>query len=107
MTTSGRALRAAAAYARSTRRRNASGSRAKPVGVTLTSGTLSYYPAGNPAASVTISAATVGAGVIGTFDTTLLQNGGYFITLNATNSLGVTQNNVAYVTAIGEYKPAE
>ena len=39
---------------------------------------------------------------IATFDTTQLENGGYFLVLNGTNSVGVTQNNVVYVTVIGD-----
>jgi hypothetical protein len=74
-------------------------------GISLTSGTLTYYPSGHPEQAVTLNASTVGSGPVGTFDATLLENGGYFIVLNATNSAGVTQNNVVYVTAIGEYKP--
>ena len=54
---------------------------------------------------MTVSAAVSGSGTVGAFDATLLENGGYFIVLNATNSAGVTQNNVVYVTSVGEYKP--
>ena len=74
-------------------------------GITLTSGTLTYYPASNQAAVVTLSASTTGAGQIATLDTTLLANGAYFIQLSGTNSVGVTQNNLVYVKVIGDYKP--
>jgi RHS repeat-associated protein len=74
-------------------------------GITLTSGTLTFYPANNQSAITTISASTTGTGQIGVFDTTLLNNGSYFVELYATNSLGVTQTNLALVTVVGNYKP--
>ena len=74
-------------------------------GITLTSGTLSYYPADNTSAVTVLNASTTGSGQIGTFDTTTLNNGSYWIQLNGTNSQGATQNNLALVTVAGEYKP--
>jgi len=74
-------------------------------GITLASGTLTYYPANNQSAIVTISASTTGAGQIGIFDTTQLNNGPYFVELYATNSPGVTQTNLVLVTVAGNYKP--
>ena len=74
-------------------------------GITLVSGTLTYFPAANPQAVVTLNASTSGSGQIGTFDATLLANGGYFIILNGTNSQNVTQTSQVYVTAVGDYKP--
>ena len=38
-------------------------------GITLTSGTLTYFPAGHPEQSVTINASTTSSGQIGIFDT--------------------------------------
>ncbi|MCX7287485.1 MAG: RHS repeat protein [Rhodobacterales bacterium] len=52
-----------------------------------------------------INNAASGSGQIGSFDTTLLDNGGYFVQLSGTNSLGVTQTNLALVNVVGEYKP--
>src|SRR5262249_34140752 len=46
-------------------------------GTTLTSGTLTYYPASNPNAVVTLNGNTTGSGQIGSLDTTLLMNGTY------------------------------
>ncbi len=74
-------------------------------GITLVSGTLTYYPANNPGAVATIGTSTTGTGQIALFDTTGLNNGGYFLLLNATNSVGVTQTSQAYVTVAGDYKP--
>ncbi len=74
-------------------------------GITLTSGTLTFYPANNQSAITTISATTTGTGQIGIFDTTLLNNGSYFVELRATNSAAVTQDNLVLVTVVGNYKP--
>jgi RHS repeat-associated protein len=74
-------------------------------GITLTSGVLSYYPANDQTAVTVITNAASGSGVIAQFDTTVLNNGGYFVQLNGTNSAGVTQSNLALVTVAGEYKP--
>jgi Domain of unknown function (DUF6531) len=74
-------------------------------GITLVSGTLTYFPATNPQGVVTLNASTTGSGPIGTFDATLLANGGYFIILNGTNSQNVTQTSQVYVTSVGDYKP--
>ena len=77
-----------------------------PVGTTLTSGVLSYYSVTDPTATpIVITPSTVGTGTIGTLDTTLLPNGSYWIQLNATNNVGLTQNNIAMVTVVGDYKP--
>lgn len=74
-------------------------------GIMLTSGVLTYFPANNQSAAVTINASTTDTGQIGIFDKTLLNNGSYFVQLSATNSLGVTQTNLALVTVTGNYKP--
>jgi hypothetical protein len=74
-------------------------------GITLSNGVLSYYPANNQTAVTVINNAASGSGQIGSFDTTLLDNGGYFVQLSGTNSLGVTQTNLALVNVVGEYKP--
>ncbi|MGA2435799.1 MAG: DUF6531 domain-containing protein, partial [Bryobacteraceae bacterium] len=74
-------------------------------GVTLASGTLSYYPASNLNDVHVLNANTIGTGRIGTFDTTLLANGSYWIELYATNSSGTTQNNLALLIVTGDYKP--
>lgn len=43
--------------------------------ITLVRGTLTYFPAANLQAVVTLNATTTGSGQIGTFDATLLANG--------------------------------
>jgi len=74
-------------------------------GITLVSGTLTYYAANSSGPGTVLSPNTTGTGQIGTFDPTTLNNGSYFIQLNGTNSLGATQNNLALVTVTGDYKP--
>jgi hypothetical protein len=73
-------------------------------GVALQSGTLSYYPANNPNA-VTVLPSTLGPGQIGEIDTTKLQNGSYYIQLQAANSSGASEYNLVMVTVSGNYKP--
>ncbi|MBL8234180.1 MAG: PKD domain-containing protein, partial [Bryobacterales bacterium] len=74
-------------------------------GLTLTSGTLSYYPGNFPNGAVTINSNVTGSGVIGTLDTSKLVNGTYWIRLQATNSAGQTQTSAVMVFVTGEYKP--
>ena len=73
-------------------------------GISLTSGTLSYWPVSNPNAVVVLNSNTVGGGTIGTLDTTLLANGGYIVELSASTG-GSPQNFQATVTVVGNYKP--
>jgi len=74
-------------------------------GITLASGTLKYFPTSNPNAAVVLSSNTTGSGMIGTFDATLLQSGGYTIQLDATSSTGVTQRSLIAVQVLGDNKP--
>ena len=74
-------------------------------GITLTAGTLTYYPAANPTAVVTLNSDTTGSGQIGTLDTTLLNNGLYYVLLNATDSTGKTMGSGVWLNVIGDYKP--
>ncbi len=73
-------------------------------GITLTSGTLTYWPVSNPNAVVVLNSSTVGSGTIGSLDTTLLANGGYIVELSASTG-GSPQNFEATVTVVGNYKP--
>jgi len=57
-------------------------------GITLTSGTLSIYPAANQTAITVLNASTTGTGQIGNLDPTTLKDGSYFVELRATNSQG-------------------
>jgi len=74
-------------------------------GVTLTSGTLKYFPTSNTSAVTTLNSNTTGTGTIGTFDATLLPNGGYTIQLDAVSSTGATQRSIIAVIVTGENKP--
>lgn len=73
-------------------------------GVTLTSGTLSYWPTSNPAAVTILNSNTTGSSSIGTFDATMLASGGYTIQLNATAN-GSTQASQVTVSVVGNNKP--
>jgi hypothetical protein len=76
-------------------------------GVTLTSGTLKYFPSSNPSNVTILNSNTTGTGplTLGTFDPTLLANGQYTIQLQATNSAGSNLLNEVVVSVTGEYKP--
>ncbi len=76
-------------------------------GETLTSGTLSYYPASNPADVTVLNSAVSGSAgqQMGTLDATALPNGTYWITLQATDSTGNSQYSLSLVTVTGNYKP--
>ena len=72
---------------------------------TLTSGTLTYYPVSNPNAVTVLNANTTGTGQLAILDTTLLNNGSYYIELEATDTTGKTQGSGVYITVAGDYKP--
>jgi YD repeat-containing protein len=72
---------------------------------TLTGGTLLYYPVSNPNAVTVLNPNTTGAGQIATLDTTTLNNGSYYILLEATDTTGKTQGSGVYITVAGDYKP--
>jgi RHS repeat-associated protein len=76
-------------------------------GVTVTSGTLSYFPATNPGDTHVLTAtASGGPGVtLATLDTTVLRNGSYIIDLTATDSHGNQLESDILVTVDGDYKP--
>jgi RHS repeat-associated protein len=74
-------------------------------GVTLASGTLSYYPTANPSASLILNSSTTGSGTLATLDTTLLANGSYYILLNATDSTGKSMLSGVDILVGGDYKP--
>jgi RHS repeat-associated protein len=74
-------------------------------GVTLTSGTLVYYPENDIFDVTVLNSNTTGSGQIGTFDTTQLPNGAYVLELYATNSQGVSQYNDITLNVVGNYKP--
>ena len=75
--------------------------------VTLTQGTVEYWPAANPSA-VTVLATGVQGGpgaTFAVFDTTLLANGNYIIRLRATDSNGQELISQVMITVTGENKP--
>ena len=74
-------------------------------GVTLQSGTLTYFPASNTNIVTTLNANVSGSGKIGTLDTTMLLNGSYWIQLQATDTSGNSQYSDVLVTVAGNYKP--
>ena len=77
-------------------------------GETLTSGILTFYPADDPTKVTILNSNTTGSGpsqIIGTFDTTNLANGQYWITLQAMDSTGSSSYNLALVTVVGNNKP--
>ncbi|PKO04434.1 MAG: hypothetical protein CVU41_16860 [Chloroflexi bacterium HGW-Chloroflexi-3] len=74
-------------------------------GITLTSGTLDYWPADHPEAAQTLDANLSGSGTLTTFDTTQLTNGSYIIRLQGTRTDGVQVNSGILVTVAGNYKP--
>jgi RHS repeat-associated protein/uncharacterized repeat protein (TIGR01451 family) len=74
-------------------------------GITLTSGTLEFWPTSNPSNIHVLNANTTGSGTIGTFDATTLPNGSYTIQLQATNSGGSTLMSIIVVSVTGASKP--
>jgi RHS repeat-associated protein len=76
-------------------------------GVALTSGRLIYYAANDTYATspIVLNANVTGTGTIGTFDTTLLSNGSYYLQLQAIDSNGQSQYSISLVTVAGQYKP--
>jgi RHS repeat-associated protein len=75
--------------------------------VTLTQGTIEYWPAANPSA-VTVLAPSAQGGpgtTLATLDTTLLANGNYVIRLRATDSNGQALVSQVMITVAGENKP--
>jgi RHS repeat-associated protein len=76
-------------------------------GVTLTSGTVTYWPSSSPGQVTTLATGVSGASgdTLATLDTTLLANGSYVVRLDATNSGGTTQTSLVLVIVAGDYKP--
>jgi RHS repeat-associated protein len=73
-------------------------------GVTLTSGTLIYWPTSNLNAVTVLNANTTGSGTLATFDGTTLPSGGYTIQLTATSSTGSSQVSLIAVVVTGQLK---
>jgi len=76
-------------------------------GITLTSGTLVYFPTLYPNNVTVLNSNTTGTGPLnlGVFDATLLANGQYTIQLQATASNGTSQLNEIVLSVTGENKP--
>ena len=76
-------------------------------GVTLTQGTVEYFPASNPSnVTVLTTAAAGGPGaIVATLDTTLLANGSYFVRLRGTDAAGQQLTSQVLIVVAGENKP--
>jgi RHS repeat-associated protein len=76
-------------------------------GITLTSGTLKYFPTANPNQVTVLNSNTTGTGpmTLGTIDGSLLANGEYTIQLQATQSTGACQLNETVISVTGQNKP--
>ena len=72
--------------------------------VSLSSGTLTYWPTSNPSAVTTLNSNTTGNGTVATLDTTTIPSGPYTIQLSATAS-GSTQISQVTVSVAGQNKP--
>jgi RHS repeat-associated protein len=75
--------------------------------VTLSSGTVSYWPATAPAQVHTLTSTATGSpgATIATLDTTMFANGTYIVDLNGTDNAGHTQESAVALSVAGEYKP--
>ena len=75
--------------------------------VTLTSGTVSYWPMNHPDLVRTLTTSAHGSpgDVIATLDTTTLSNGPYVVQVEGTNTTGTTQTSLVAVNVSGDYKP--
>jgi RHS repeat-associated protein len=76
-------------------------------GVTVTSGTLSYWPATNPSDTQVLTTTAAGGpgATLATLDTTVLSNGTYVIDLDGTDDHSNHQDSEVLVTVAGDYKP--
>ncbi|HEX3904531.1 MAG TPA: VWA domain-containing protein [Polyangia bacterium] len=76
-------------------------------GVTVASGTLTYWPATAPTDTHVLNASASGGpgATLATLDTTALRNGTYIIDLTGTDSQGNQQDNELLVTVAGDFKP--
>lgn len=74
-------------------------------GISLTSGTLEYWPTSNPSDVHVLNSNTTGSATIGTFDGTTLASGSYTVQLQATASNGTQQTSVITLTVFGANKP--
>ena len=75
--------------------------------VTLTDGTIQYWPANDRTSVTTLADNLSGTGgsVLASLDTTLLANGSYVVMLSGTDSNGVQMNSGVMITVTGEFKP--
>ena len=74
-------------------------------GVSLQSGTLTYFPTTDTSNVTVLNANVTGSGQIGVLDTTQLLNGSYWIQLHGVDASGDSQYSLIMVTATGDYKP--
>jgi hypothetical protein len=69
-------------------------------GVSLQSGTLTYFPTTDTSNITTLNANTTGSDQIGALDTTQLQNGSYWIQLHAGDSTGDSRTSTMATVAM-------
>jgi RHS repeat-associated protein len=76
-------------------------------GITLTSGTVTYWPLSAPDQIHTLASGVAGGpgAVVATLDTTVLANGPWVVKLDGTDNAGHSQISEASVTVSGDYKP--
>ncbi len=76
-------------------------------GITLSTGTVDYWPTSNPSAVTTLATNVSGGGgaTLATFDTTTLANGSYIVRLQGTDTSNTKLNSEILVTVAGQYKP--
>ncbi|HEY7126680.1 MAG TPA: DUF6531 domain-containing protein, partial [Ktedonobacterales bacterium] len=76
-------------------------------GITLSTGTVDYWPTSNPSAVTTLATNVTGGGgaTLATFDTTTVVNGSYILRLQGTDANNTRLNSEILVTVAGQYKP--
>lgn len=76
-------------------------------GVTLTQGTVSYWPVNDPSNVTTLTDSAQGGpgATVASLDTTLLANGAYVVRLTGTDANGQTVTSQILINVAGENKP--
>ncbi len=76
-------------------------------GMTLSNGTILYWPTDNRTAVTTLASNLSGTGgsTLASLDTTTLADGSYIIMLSGTNSAGTQLDSGVLITVAGNYKP--
>jgi YD repeat-containing protein len=76
-------------------------------GITLSSGTVDYWPTADSSAVTTLATNVSGTGgaTLATLDTTTLANGSYIVRLQGTDNTGTQLNSEILLTVAGQNKP--